>query len=105
MLPLILLILTGSVGALVVSREAGSSPIKVSISSTGNTEIKAVLFNAGNAPLKLLNSGTLLDHAPVNKVHVEKSSKRQIFPVQEAHWRFSEAEAEYTHVSRAARCL
>ncbi|EOD48721.1 putative neutral protease 2 protein [Neofusicoccum parvum UCRNP2] len=44
--------------------------LDVSLTSTGNTLIQAVLTNTGNIDLNLLNKGTILGDAPVKKVYI-----------------------------------
>jgi len=61
-----------ALGCAIVTRsvDAAESPLKVSLEMTGNTKVKAVLTNSGESTLKLFNSGTVLDPAPVDKVKV-----------------------------------
>ncbi|KAJ6788301.1 hypothetical protein PWT90_07729 [Aphanocladium album] len=57
-----------------------SSPLDVKIQMNGNSQIKAILTNTGDEPLRLLKVGTLLDESPVEKakVHINKLNSRDI---------------------------
>ncbi len=51
--------------------ERRDRPLKVELTTTGNTEIDIALTNTGENPVNLLNTGTLLDiNAPTEKVQI-----------------------------------
>ncbi|KAI0200948.1 neutral protease 2-like protein [Astrocystis sublimbata] len=55
------------------------SPLDVQIKKVGNSGLKATITNTGAEDLKVLKTGTLLDSAPVEKVHVFQGSNKLDF--------------------------
>ena len=49
--------------------------IEVRLRSVGNSGIKATIKNTGSESLRLLKEGTILDRAPVQKLHVKSKGK------------------------------
>ncbi|KAI1815911.1 neutral protease 2-like protein [Poronia punctata] len=65
---------TAALFASIVS--AASSPLDVQIKQVGNSGLKATITNTGSEDLKVLKTGTILDSAPVEKVHVFKGESK-----------------------------
>lgn len=61
--------LTGLANAAAINLR-GESPLVVEIEQVGNSEVKASITNTGNAGLRLLKAGSILDSAPVEKARV-----------------------------------
>lgn len=55
------------------------SPLSVSLSVAGNTDVKAVITNTGSESLKLFKTGTFLDDSHVEKVEVFQSGEKIAF--------------------------
>ncbi|GAW16899.1 hypothetical protein ANO14919_063450 [Xylariales sp. No.14919] len=53
----------------------GESPLVVEIEQVGNSEVKASITNTGNAALRILKAGSILDSSPVEKVKVAQGAK------------------------------
>lgn len=56
-----------------------ASPLDVQIEQVGNSGLKAIITNTGAEDLKVLKTGTILDSAPVEKVHVFQGSNKVDF--------------------------
>lgn len=52
------------------AKRQASSPLDIQIAMDGNSKVKAILTNNGDADLRLLKTGTFLDQAPVEKAKV-----------------------------------
>ncbi|KAI8952294.1 metallo proteinase [Xylaria longipes] len=70
--------LTGLANAAVINLR-GESPLVVEIEQIGNSEVKASITNIGNAALRLLKAGSILDSAPVEKVRIAQGGNRVPF--------------------------
>ncbi|KAH8165869.1 deuterolysin metalloprotease M35 [Xylaria polymorpha] len=67
--------LTGLANAAAINLR-GESPLVVEIEQVGNSEVKASITNTGNAGLRLLKAGSILDSAPVEKARVAQGGIR-----------------------------
>lgn len=56
-----------------------ASPLDVQIEQVGNSGLKATITNTGAEDLKVLKTGTILDSAPVEKVHVFQGNNKVDF--------------------------
>ncbi|KAI1125546.1 metallo proteinase [Nemania abortiva] len=54
----------------------GASPITVKIEKVGNSEVKASITNAGNAAMRVLRAGSILDSSPVEKGTVVQGANK-----------------------------
>ncbi|KAI1753545.1 metallo proteinase [Xylaria castorea] len=70
--------LTGLANAAAVNLQ-GESPLVVKIEQVGNSEVKASITNSGNAALRVLKAGTILDSAPVEKVKIAQGTNKVPF--------------------------
>lgn len=74
-----------SLAALVSSKaiklEKRAPALDMKLSSQGNTLVKAVITNTGASDVNLLNKGTFLDKAPVEKVTVSSNGKSYLFAI------------------------
>lgn len=55
------------------------NPVSVSLTSMGNSVVKAVLTNNDNKGYNIMHKGTFLDDIPVNKFQVKKGSNKANF--------------------------
>ncbi len=69
--------LAGLASAAAVNSNA--SPVSVSLSSMGDTTVKAVITNNGDKGYNIMHKGTILDHVPVNKFQVTKGAEMASF--------------------------
>lgn len=52
----------------------GQSPLTVEIEQVGNSEVKATITNTGDAALRILKAGSILDSSPVEKAKIAQGS-------------------------------
>jgi len=71
------LVSVASSTAIALTKRASSLDVK--LSAEGNTMIKAAITNTGSRALNLLNKGTLLDNAAVEKVRVSSTAGKVPF--------------------------
>ncbi|KAK3192537.1 hypothetical protein K4F52_001336 [Lecanicillium sp. MT-2017a] len=71
------LALAGMASAAAVNTNA--SPVSVSLSSMGDTTVKAVITNNGDKDYNIMHKGTILDSVPVNKFQVTKGADTASF--------------------------
>lgn len=61
--------------------EKRAPALDVKLSAQGNTLVKAVITNTGASDINLLNKGTFLDKAAVEKVTVSSDGKSQLVAI------------------------
>ncbi|KAJ2994447.1 hypothetical protein NUW58_g1558 [Xylaria curta] len=66
--------LTGLANAAAINTK-GESPLVVEIAQVGNSEVRASITNTGNAALRVLRTGSILDSVPVEKVRVSQGAE------------------------------
>ncbi|KAG9689955.1 neutral protease 2-like protein, partial [Aureobasidium melanogenum] len=75
-----LLALAATANCAAVSLEARDTPLDVKLTSLGNSKVKAVVTNNGDASYNLFYKGTFLDtEAPVDKFHVSTAETKAPF--------------------------
>ncbi|OCL12412.1 putative neutral protease 2 precursor [Glonium stellatum] len=77
---LLLAIFVTLVGSTAIDTNKRASPLAVSLTTSGNTEVKVAITNKGATALNLLSKGTILDEsAPVEKVQIFSANTQIAF--------------------------
>jgi deuterolysin len=69
------------VSSTAIRLERRALALDVKLSAQGNTLVKAVITNTGSSGINLLNKGTFLDNAAVEKVTVSSDGKSHFFAI------------------------
>lgn len=74
-------LLAALVSSKAIKLERSDPALNMKLFAKGNTLVKAVLTNTGASDVNLLNKGTFLDKAAVEKLTVSSDSKSQLFTI------------------------